>query len=698
MWLEFYFVALVQGALLLVPGYLSLRAVGLARVFAACCAPLASLSLTAILGQALALVGVPATPVLMLAVLLALPAAALALLRGRRAEACSSPRIAPWIPLAYLVVGLALGYNLYISRLGEPDAIFQAYDVTQHLDLIRSMTDSGRLTSVGANPYLSAADAAIAPVDLSSFYPAGWHALCAVTCMITGAEVTVVINASMFVLPCLAFPLGVLALLAALFPEERGMQLCGALTSLAFVAFPWNLMAFGPVYPNVAGFSLVPCAMAVFVLMLGERGALPERLRLLGVLLVCALGLALCHPNTCFTCVLLLSPYVVTRIWCVTGEGGRRPPVRLAACAAFVAFVVLFWNVCYRLPFLQDTVTHVWKPFAWAWQAIMNILSLSYTFGFNVEIAGQYVLALVLIFGFVRAAMAPGRQWLAVSYVLACYVLLISITHEDQYKQLLAGFWYTDPMRLASNCAIAAIPLATLGMKWVYDVAVRLVRAYNAPRGAGARTPLVAGSIAAVFLVVNFMPEFNLAGLHHRYSEEEIEENSHIAQFRDWPKTFHTTFGDYRDLADEVYSYTQPLDESERFFADMVRDLVDSEDSLIINDPMDGSFLAYGTDGLRLYYRNFIGLDTEDETEESRTIRLHLSEYATNEEVRAAVEAVDARYVLVLHGKEEESSFINMRGNYDASKFAGINSITDETEGFSLVYGIGRMALYEIER
>lgn len=698
MWLEFCYVALVIAALLVVPGYLALRAVGLPRVFALCCSPLAGLALLAVLGQALALAGVSATAPLMVITLVAVPAAAFLALRSRRPEIESAPRIRPWVPLVYLLVGLALGYNLYVSRLGEPDALFQAYDVTQHLDLVRSMSESGRLTSLDANPYLSGADAAIAPVDLSSFYPAAWHALCAVAVMVTGAEVTVTINASMLVLPCLAFPLGVLVLLATLFPKGRGTQLCGALTSLAFVAFPWNLMAFGPVYPNVAGFSLVPVAMALFVLMLGERGSASERLRLLGVLLAGCAGLALCHPNTLFTCVLLLSPYAVARIWTATGERGARAPLRLLACAGFVAFVVLFWNVCYRLPFLQDTVTHVWEPFAWAWQAIVNILSLSYTFGFNTEIAGQFLLAALVIIGFVRAALEPGRRWMAVSYVLACYVLLISVTHSDEYKQLLAGFWYTDPMRLASNCAIAGIPLATMGLRWVYDLAARLVRAYNAPRGGGVRRPLVAGSVAGVFLLLNFMPEFNLPGLHHRYTEEELEENSRIAEARDWPKTFHTTFGDYRALASEVYSYTLPLDEGERFFVGVVRDLVDSGDSLIINDPMDGSFLAYGTDGLRLYYRNFIGLDTQDETEESRVIRLHLSEYATNEEVRAAVEKVDARYVLVMRAGEDDAGFINLRGAYDDSKFAGISSITSETEGFTLVYGIGDMALYEIER
>lgn len=696
MWIEFYFVALVMCLMLVVPGHLFLRALGMERVWAICSSPLVSLSLIALFGQALSLVGIAATPVLVLCPLVLLPAAALVAMRRRGLEPLDLPRIEPWIPLAYVAVGAALGYNLYISRLGSPDALFQAYDITQHVGLIQSMSESGRLTSIGASAYLSATDAAIAPVDLSGFYPAAWHSFCALAVMLTGTSVTVAINASMFVIPCIAFPLAMLALLASLFPESRGLQACGALTSLAFVAFPWNLIAFGPVYPNVVGFSLMPSAMALFVNFLGKYRRASERVRLLVTIALCALGLALCHPNTIFTCVALLAPYVVHRICDTCNERGASPLVKALAAGGFVLFVAAFWVVSYHLPFLQSTVTHVWDPFAWAWQEIVNILTLSYTFGFNVEISAQLVLAALVVFGFVKAIMTPGRRWLAASYLIVCYILLISVTHQDEYKQMLAGFWYTDPMRLASNCAIAAIPLATLGIKWVFDVVRRVVGAYNSPKGRPVAVPLVIVSVSALFLLVNFMPEFNLAGMHYVYSDKELEANSKIAEVRDWPKHFHTTFGDYRSLAEEVFSYTQPLDKSERAFVDKVKELVESEDALIVNNPMDGSFLAYGTDGLRLYYRNFIGFETE--TELSRTIRLHLNEYAHNEVVRQAVEDVDARYVLVMNGDEDEASFINMRGNYDADMFSGITSITRDTEGFTFVYGFGRMALYKIDR
>ena len=114
---------------------------------------------------------------------------------------------------------------------------------------------------------------------------------------------------------------------------------------------------------------------------------------------------------------------------------------------------------------------------------------------------------------------------------------------------------------------------------------------------------------------------------------------------------------------------------------------------------MDGSFLAYGTTGLRVYYRNFVGgYGDENETEESKIIRERLCDYATNPEVQAAVESVDARYVIVLRDGEEKSAFINLRGDYDESLFAGISSITSETPGFTCVCESGALGLYKIDR
>lgn len=269
MWNEFALVLLVTLGVLLIPGYLSMRAIGAKGAWPVLLAPIVGLSLIAIVGQAFALIHIASTPLTLLGVVVSLPLLGLLLTRRRNLN-LMLPRVEPWAFVLCLVLGIALGYNLFLSRLGTPYSLFQAYDVTQHLNLIQSMADSGTLTSLNVGPYLSAADQAIDPLGNTGFYPAAWHAVCALVVQITGCSVPLVINASMFALSCIAFPLSVLALVGVLFPESRTAHVCAALTSLTFVAFPWNLLAFGPVYANVAGFSLMPSAMALFVHMLSN--------------------------------------------------------------------------------------------------------------------------------------------------------------------------------------------------------------------------------------------------------------------------------------------------------------------------------------------------------------------------------------------------------------------------------------------
>lgn len=698
MWNEFALVLLVTLGVLLIPGYLSMRAIGAKGAWPVLLAPIVGLSLIAIVGQAFALIHIASTPLTLLGVVVSLPLLGLLLTRRRNLN-LMLPRVEPWALVLCLVLGIALGYNLFLSRLGTPYSLFQAYDVTQHLNLIQSMADSGTLTSLNVGPYLSAADQAIDPLGNTGFYPAAWHAVCALVVQITGCSVPLVINASMFALSCIAFPLSVLALVGVLFPESRTAHYCGSLTSLAFVAFPWNLLAFGPVYANVAGFSLMPSAMALFVHMLSNGPSPAMRARTLSALAISAVGLALCHPNTIFTCIVFLAPYCISRICDACGARGWGILRKIVFSVAFAALCAGFWVLCYHLPVFQGTVTHVWPPFSRLFQQVINILTLCYNMGFNYETAAQIVLGILVIAGAIRALHTPGRRWLLASYMLICYILLVSATHQDELKQLLAGFWYTDPMRLAAIAAIAGIPLATLGAAWAYDTLVKLVAANNGARGARPNRLLIAASAAAAFLILNFMPEFNFPGLHHKYTLQEQEAYKY-EQVRDWPKSVHTTFGDFRKGIEDAYSVDQPLDVSEQLFLNKIKiqSLV-PEDDLVINNPMDGSFLAYGTTGLRVYYRNFVGgYGDENETEESKIIRERLCDYATDPEVQAAVESVDARYVIVLRDGEEKSAFINLRGDYDESLFAGISSITSETPGFTCICESGALGLYEIDR
>lgn len=694
--ISLFTIAAILLLLTMLPGAILCRAVGTNWTWACILSPITGLALLTCICQAYAIVGVKASPISVFAPALLIPLFTFITVKGKIKQ-IDLPRVHPIIPIIYIVIGLLLAYNLFASRIGSPDALFQAYDVTWHINVIQGFIDSGKLTCLGVGPYLSAPDTAIAPVNYSGFYPTAWHMLCALAAMASHATVPTVINASMIAFTGIIFPLSILALISCLFPNNKHMALCGALVCLAFVAFPWFLLVFGPIYSNFAGFCLVPAAMSMFIFSTRNHAKPSERVRLFLLLALGTIGMALCQPNTVFTCVLLLTPYCVTRIYNEIKETTTDNRKAITGSALFALFIIAFWFFCYRLPFLQPTVTHVWKAYAWTWQEIVNILTLQYTFGFCYETAAQYALGTLVIIGFVCVLYKPGKRWISASYCLACFALIVASTRSDEFKQFIAGFWYTDPMRLASVCAIAAIPLAAVGSEWIYQQVLNLCIAYNNKKQSATNNRLIACTLSILLIIVNFMPGFNLAGLHRKYTDEEYKKYYKMED-RDRPnKSFHTTYGDFREVISDTYRLKDPLDSKEKAFLDKVQQEI-PKGSVVINDPMDGSFLAYGTNGIRVYYRNFVGFGSTSETKDSRAIRTNLASYKSDTSVKKAVDNIDARYVLTMHGKKSQAGFIDLRKNYKPKLFKGVAAITKDTPGFKLVLESRGMALYEIER
>lgn len=693
MWLEFTAITLVLCSLLLVPGYFTARAFGVPRTWSVCLAPILSLSLLCVVGQIYAFAHIIATPLLMVAPIVIVPVIAYVFARKHARPIPLTP-MAWLLPAAFVALGSALGIYLFLFQLPQPDSLFQAYDVTQHLSLIQSFSDAGRFSSLGVSAYLSPADQLINPAPNAGFYPAAWHVLCALAVSLTGASVPVVINASMFVFSCVVYPLSILAFLCAIFPNQKHVVRFGCVVAVAFVAFPWALLVFGPVYPNLAGFATTPVIMALFISVLNTKNTAAQRICLSILLLISLIGQALLHPNTLFTCAVILVPYCTYHLWLFCKSKGLNNGRSLLASFAFVVGCAAIWYLCFKLPFLQDTVNHVWPPFTGRWQEIVNILTQTYTMGFFYEIAAQIVLGVLVVIGIIRALHEPSLRWLTVSYLLVCLICLESTTQSGALKQLVAGFWYTDPMRLAAMAVITATPFAALGLSWVYETTLSLTEAYNNKQRKQTHAPKIATAVICVFLALNFMPAFNLPGIHMQLTPEQQEQSKNP----DWvpPTNMHTTFGDYRDIFKMTYTYGFPLSEQERLFLNEVKDIV-PEDSVIINDPMDGSFLAYGVTDLRVYYRNFVGIDCDAETEQSKAIRSHLSEYTSNPNVQEAVRTLEAQYAIVLSNVGSDSSFINLRGDYNPSQFSGISSITPDTPGFTCIHQREDMRLYKID-
>ena len=688
-------------AIMLVPGYLLLRALSVPRCWSVCLASLPSVGMLCVMGQLYATLGISANPVLMLGPICIVPAI-VAVLR-RDAEPLQMPKLDWWIPLIYVALGFVLSNSFFLSRLVTNDTVIQSFDLTQAIQLIRSFANAGRFSSLGLDYYLE--DPSVNPFPGATFYPASWHMICALAVQMTGATAAMIINVSQFVSMSVVFPLGMCATMASIFDGDRQRTLCGALTCHAFVIFPWVFLIFGPIYPNMAAFSALPGIIALFVNLTAHDHTLHERI-VLGVgFLVGGIGLGLLHPNAIFAAAVILIPYCVQRVFVEVNAISTHRLVPIAASAATALACMVIWYVCFKLPMFQSIVLESWGTFAQEWQEIVNIALVSYMYGNWYEFAAQIPLAIAIAIGIACVLHKREYLWLAFSYGFACFIMLVCATQENYIKHLLAGFWYCDHIRVAGLCCIAAMPLTALGLSWCYDQALRVVRLYN---GSERQTNVrkVAAICACLFLVINYLPEFDMPGSYFQVTlNEGKNDDVPIEDFLTYPESrrrlagrkyhsVHTPFGDVRNAITRKTVSESPVNTRERRFLEHVSQVVGS-DELVINNPMDGSFLGYGFYNIRCYYRSFVHGGFE-EMPESKLIRTKLANIATDPEVRAAVDKIGAHYVLNITEHKAEESYINLRGYYSTTAYAGISSITPDTPGFELVMQEYELKLYRI--
>ena len=410
------------------------------------------------------------------------------------------------------------------------------------------------------------------------------------------------------------------------------------------------------------------------------------------------LGQGLLHPNTVISSFLILSPYFMWVLFrYVRDARGFSVFASAAICLAFIAFCVGLWIACYHSPLFSDIVGEHWRSFAYSWQEVINILTQSYTFGFYFEISAQVIIGLLVIIGWVRCIYDKSLWWLAIAYLLVSGIAFVGATSSSvELKQFVAGFWYTDPIRLSAMSCIVAMLLASHGFAWVYEQACFMVRSYNERQERKTHPRLIAVVLSCLFLIANFMPGFNWPGAHYAAPSNPPSGTPDLYRTGYYALSVKTTFGDYRQLVRDVYLRNRPLDNQELEFIREVSGLVPG-DALIINNPMDGSLLTYGSMGLRIYYRTFGYAGGSTETPESILIRNGLCNIASDSAVRGAVESIGAEYVLVMNEQNRSGSFINLRGDYSPGDFLGISSITYDTPGFTPVLSNGACTLYRID-
>lgn len=669
MWLDYLIAVASCAALLYVPGYLLARAIPFSRFASVVIAPIITSLLFAVAGVAAYGIARPCPPWAIILVVTALCLAPFAVRRlaGGSAEELLKPCLPSRELLRFVALYLAVAFVIfsivYLANIDGAYSFSRNDDSTVHLSLTRGFIDTGTYSTLHASSFLDQ------DLESSGYYPAAWHAFCALAAPFCGDSVPLSFNAAITVFLVLVFPLGMLLLFDKLFCASKPVIVAGSLLTLAFCGFPWGFVVWGQLLPNLAAFIFIPATLAVFAHALDEKG-MAQRVKLFAVVALGFATIALEQPNGVFTLGILIVLYGISRLFFKPGEERAHvTPKRIAAAAAVFAAACALWYAMYRMPFMQAVVNTTWAASLSPFEAFVS----SPLFMFSVRQGVQPLLTLFTFVGVVCTLKDRRYLWMTVAYLAALAFHILGTAFDGPFKHLLIGFWYTDYNRTGAMCALFAIPVASIGLArvgaWLKSVLERKAPDKTKRWYACA----VAAIVAVAFALLQFTP------IHVDYRDRQI----------------YLSLAAIGSQIDSRYSWDNTLTAEEDAFIKTIMEEDLPEGALVINVPSDGSCWSYGVEGINLFFRRSSNTGARYDAEEAALVRTKLSQVASNEEVQQTLRELNARYLLILDDPSGDNPTKTSQ-RYVEKDWVGIESITPETPGFELVRSEGDMRLYEI--
>ena len=567
----------------------------------------------------------------------------------------------------FFSISAIIAAYVFLTVLDGPDCYFQAWDNQTHLRKIRAFVETGNYSSFNGQFYKNALTA---PEPLAnSFYPSAWHLLAAMLVSLLDIPVTQAANAVNILCVGTILPLTLFLCLQELgIKKPSSLALC-AIICLGVPIYPWDLISYGPLYPNLLGFCLLPGEISLFFSLFNKFNQIKLADTLKGVILLFLglISLALAHPNTVFAWGFILAPYLISRFKFFISAKYRNIP-SIACYAIPFAAIFLIWISFTRIPFMHEIVDCYWPAFTSVPKALLSALFLGTT-----THPIQILIPLLTFIG-VYIELKDRKFCLAATYGLLVIFYTIDAGSNLPVKPLLTGFWYNDYHRVSAMLGLISIFLACLAINRIF---VYLEDKLSEQK-TSVRTAIV-GVIAAGMIALIFYPSIPLPRKHELQTAFGYEINEMRNQF---------------DKELIYYDLFSPLEED---FCKTTLAKYNSDNSVVINNPDDGSIFAYGVYGSNMYYRYWYPPAPDTETKESKVIRHHLNEIASNENVRNAVKQIGAKYVIQLdHG--EPTQEYRIQYNYDnADEWRGIDLIDETTPGFTLVASNDDIRLYKID-
>lgn len=373
-----------------------------------------------------------------------------------------------------MLITWALGFRAAIRGMDRPDALSQTFDASFHYNAVARILNTADASSLTVGGL----------VNSPGFYPSAWHGVVSLIVPVTPGpgEVVIASNVVALVTTLLIWPLSVLLLVRTLVGRSAGAALAAPVLSLGFVAFPWTLVTYGALWPNLLGVALVPATLAAVALAarpgLGPDPVSPARPgpfppgrvarwfpAAAGVL---ALGFA--HPNALFGAVVVAVPPV---LWGLVGalrrglRAGRAQAVRaLAVVPVVLGAGGALAYVMFASPLLDGIRGYYWEPQVSVGEAMSDALLHSPDGN-----APAWSIAVLTVAGAVWALRRTRTSWLVPAHLLVCALYVVG---ASTWSSVWTGVWYNDAPRIAALVPVTAAPLAALGLVALCSLARRV--------------------------------------------------------------------------------------------------------------------------------------------------------------------------------------------------------------------------------
>ncbi|WP_434451822.1 DUF6541 family protein [Lentzea sp. E54] len=649
-WFEALPAALAAAGWLIGPGVALAYALGLRGLGAWGIGPTLSVSLICVTAAVAQKAGVRWSVPLVLGVAVAvcLVAVLLSLLFRRIAPPRQNDPIrTQWVAAAAMVPAVLIGAYVVINGMKTPDQLNQTFDAIFHYSALNYVLDSGSASSL---TMASLGNELIPP----GFYPAGWHGVTSLVVLSTGTNIAVAANVVAWAIASLVWPMSMLLLVRQLVGRNTAAIAVTPVLAVTFTAFPWGLLGFGVLWPNLLGLALVPAGLgAVLAATSLAKEDILGRRRALAMAALVLVGTALAHPNAMFSlAVLSLIPFLIAVFrWGRELHGEGRKWQGVAVVGGTLVALLGLWVVVSRLPAFKPVREMYWAPFETPPRAVGEAL-LNAPNGRP----ALWALSILTIVGLVLAWRLKEHRWLvgAFATVTFLYTLSAAINRPDTRK--FTGLWYNDSFRLAAMAPIVAVPLAVIGVLFIAaKIAERVPLLAKGP--ALLRTPTALTIIVVLALLPlsrGYYTGTNIQTVQASYTEAEPTNGVLV-------------------------------DQTELAFLDEL-DQVLPADAVVANNPWDGSATMLADIRRKALFPH-ADLPWSDE---QNYLAKHLADAATDPKVCTAADRLGVRYMLVAN-----KTFWGW--DKRTQNYPGIED--PATSGaFELVASSGTVKLYQLDR